>query len=244
MWRTVLKIVYFPYKWLLFFPFLIIDTLFFGILAVLISTLINQKTGSYIGGVLWSRLNALLTPVIVKVTGKENIKSGKSYVVVPNHQSMYDIFLVYGWLGIDIKWVMKKELRKVPGVGFGSAKVGHIFLDRSNQRAAMESLNEAKKKLQGGSSVVIFPEGTRSVTGKLIPFKRGAFKLAFDLGLPILPVTINGTRNVMPAKAFTNILPGKASLHIHEPIEITDYNESDIKQLMDDVREVIESKLE
>ena len=109
------------------------------ILALVFSILFNARVGSYVGGVLWSRLNASLVPMLVKVTGRENIEKGTSYIVLTNHQSAYDIFLVYGWLGIDLKWVMKKELRKVPGLGFGSEKVGHIFLDRSNSRAAPDS---------------------------------------------------------------------------------------------------------
>jgi 1-acyl-sn-glycerol-3-phosphate acyltransferase len=243
MSRVLLKIIYFPYKWFVFFPVLVINTLIFGVIAVIVSSLVNQRVGSYYGGAVWSRFNAFITPMLVKVSGKENIHKDVSYVIIPNHQSLYDIFLLYGWLGIDIKWIMKKELRKLPGVGFGSAKVGHIFLDRSNQRAAMESLNEAKKKLVDGTSVVIFPEGTRSPSGKLLPFKRGAFKLALDLKLPILPVTINGTRNIMPAKSITNILPGKASLTIHPPLDISGYSENDMKTLVNDVKAVIESGL-
>ena len=241
--RKVLSILYFPYKWLVFFPLLAINTIVFGIIAVLVSTLINQRIGSFWGGVVWSRFNAYLTPVIVKVKGRENITKGQSYIIAPNHQSMYDIFVLYGWLGLDIKWIMKKELRKIPGVGFGSAKVGHIFLDRSNQRAAIESLNEAKKKLVNGTSVVIFPEGTRSKSGKLLPFKRGAFKLAIDLGLPIIPVTIVGTRRIMPAQNPLRLLPGKAEIQIHAPIHVDNSNEENINELMGKVKEVIESGL-
>ena len=113
--------------------------------------------------------------------------------------------------------VMKKELRKVPGVGFGSKKVGHIFLDRSNKRAAVESLEIAKKKLINGTCVVIFPEGTRSNDGVLLPFKRGAFKLAIELGLPILPVSLINTRKIMPNKTM-DIFPGKVEMVIHPGI--------------------------
>jgi 1-acyl-sn-glycerol-3-phosphate acyltransferase len=239
--RKFLSILYFPYKWLVFFPLLAVNTIIFGLIAVLVSSLINQRLGSFWGGVVWSKFNAILTPVFVKVKGKENIIKGESYIVVPNHQSMYDIFILYGWLGLDIKWIMKKELRKIPGVGFGSAKVGHIFIDRSNQRAALQSLNEAKKKLVDGSSVVIFPEGTRSKDGKLLPFKRGAFKLALDLGFPILPVTITGTREIMPANAPLKLFPGKASIKIHQPIHISKMGEENIPDLMEKVRQVIES---
>ena len=231
MRNKLLHLLYQPYKWLFFIPFLAINTVIFGIVAVLVSTLINQRIGSYFGGVIWSRLNAFLTPMFVTVKGRENIQKGTSYVIIANHQSYYDIFLVYGWLGIDIKWMMKKELAKIPGLGFGSKKVGHIFLDRSNSRVAMQSLNEAKRKLVNGTSVVIFPEGTRSYDGTLGTFKKGAFRLAFDLELPILPVTLSGTKDILPSGTW-NLKPGRASMIIHKPIQISEHSEDSIKELM------------
>ncbi len=241
--NRVLYLLYQLYKWLFFLPFAMINTFFFGILAVAVSSLVNQRVGSYFGGVIWSRVNAFFTPVRVQVAGKQYIEKDRSYVIISNHQSLYDIFVVYGWLGIDIKWVMKKELAKIPGVGFGSKKVGHIFLDRSNSRVALETLNAAKKKLVNGTSVVIFPEGTRSVTGQPGTFKKGAFKLAFDLGLPLLPITICGTKDIMPTGTL-DIKPGKVQMIIHKPIEIGEYHEESMKELMDKARMVISGPLE
>jgi len=180
--------------------------------------------------------------MLVSVEGKENIDPTTSYIIVSNHQSALDIFLVYGWLGIDIKWVMKKELRKIPGIGFGSAKVGHIFLDRSNKRAAVESLAIAKRKLVNGTSVVIFPEGTRSDSGIPGNFKRGAFKLAIDLNLPVLPVSLINTRNVLPNNTM-NIRPGKVKMVIHEPIGISKFSDENMAELISRTREQICSEL-
>ena len=204
--------------------------------------LINQRTGSYIGGVIWSRINAWFTPIIIKVKGRNNIQKNTSYVVIANHQSQYDIFIMYGWLGIDLKWIMKKELKKIPGIGFGSQKVGHIFLDRSNSRVAMESLNEAKKKLVNGNSVIIFPEGTRTKTGQMGTFKRGAFKLAKDLELPILPITIIGSKNILPTGTF-DLFPGKAEMIIHEPFSSEEVEKRSLKELMESSKEIINSAL-
>jgi 1-acyl-sn-glycerol-3-phosphate acyltransferase len=240
--RTLLYIIYQPYKWFFFYPFLVINTLLFSFIAVSFSILFGHKTGSYWGGAVWSRVNAFFTPMIVKTEGKQNIDPATSYVIVPNHQSYWDIFLLYGWLGIDIKWIMKKELRKIPGLGYASATVGHIFIDRSNTRKAMESLNQARKRLKNGTSVVMFPEGTRSKSGQLLPFKRGAFKMAMDLELPMLPVTIIGTNKILPAKSI-NLLPGKVKMIVHPPIDINNYSESTIKDLLLHAREVIQSKL-
>lgn len=240
--RRLALILYQPYKWLFFFPFLFVNTILFGILAVIVSTIFNQKVGSYIGGVIWSRLNSFLTPMFAKVEGRNNVNPKQSYVVVSNHQSVYDIFLIYGWLGIDIKWIMKKELRKIPGVGFGSEKVGHIFIDRSNNKKALESINEAKRKLVNGTSVVIFPEGTRSETGELGPFKRGAFKIAYDLNLPILPITVINTKNILPTNTL-NIMPGRVKMVIHEPINMKDYADKEDIVLIQEVKSRIASAL-
>jgi 1-acyl-sn-glycerol-3-phosphate acyltransferase len=240
--RKILIILYQPYKWLFYIPFLSVNTLLFGIIAVLFSILFGQRIGSYYGGVIWSRLNSILVPMLVKVSGRENVDRHTSYIILTNHQSAYDIFLVYGWMGIDIKWIMKKELRKVPGLGFGSEKVGHIFLDRSNSRAALRSLEEARKKLVNGTSVVIFPEGTRSKTGVPGPFKRGAFKLALDLKLPILPVTLINTRKILPYGSI-NILPGRVGMVIHRPIDISGFNDENMNELIERVRNQICSAL-
>ena len=238
MMRKIIYILYQPYKWLFFFPFIILNTLFFGLIGVIIASFISQKAGGKWAGAIWARTNAFFTPMFVGVSGKENIQKNTSYIIIPNHQSYYDIFLIYGWLGIDIKWVMKKELRKIPGLGIASEKIGHIFLDRSNNKEALESLNKAKQKLVNGSSIVIFPEGTRSATGQLNQFKRGAFKLAFDLNLPILPVTLIGTKDILPTDSL-NLLPGKVQMIIHEPIDIKKYSEDEVRTLMNDVRNII-----
>jgi len=213
---------------------------FFGILAVSLSLLINQKIGSYVGGVVWAKINTMLTPAIVKIYGKQHIHKSQSYVIVSNHLSTYDIFAFYGWLGIDFKWVMKKEIKKYPGIGFGSQSVGHIFVDRSSTAEAIKSINAAKEKIKGGTSVIFFPEGTRSKTRELLPFKKGAFRFAFDLGLPILPVTINGTDKVFPADTWY-LFPGKVEIIIHPPIEIKNYQGKIIQQLVADTKEIIAS---
>ncbi|MES2284944.1 MAG: lysophospholipid acyltransferase family protein [Bacteroidota bacterium] len=238
--RKLLHILYQPYKWLFFFPFLIINTLFFCIIAILLS-FYSQKAAGYCG-VIWARFNSFLTPISVKISGKENIQKNTSYIIVLNHQSYYDIFLIYGWLGIDIKWVMKQELRKIPGFGICCEMIGHIFIDRSNTQVAIESMNKVKQKLVNGTSVVIFPEGTRSKTGELAPFKRGAFRLALDLGLPILPITLIGTKDILPSDSM-NLLPGKAQMIIHEPIFVNKYSEEEINTLISDVSKVISSAL-
>ncbi len=233
---------YQPYKWLVVGPVLLLATAFFATLALVLSLFTSARTASLLSGVGWARVMAWVTPMRVEVEGRENIDPHQSYVLVSNHQSQYDIFVLYGWLGVDFKWVMKQELRKVPGIGVACERLGHIFIDRSNHAVAVATLEAAKEKIVDGTSVIFFPEGTRSLDGHLLRFKRGAFRMALDLGLPILPLTVAGTRDVLPA-GTSDLMPGSARLIIHEPISIEGVTVEDCQELSDRVREVIASSL-
>jgi 1-acyl-sn-glycerol-3-phosphate acyltransferase len=234
--RVISNFLYQIYKWVIFVPVFAVASIVFSVGAALFSVLVSPRAGS-MSGVMWAKTVALFTLMRVKVNGKEKVDKQQSYVIVSNHQSAYDIFALYGFLGIDFRWVMKKELRKAFFIGWASDKVGHIFIDRSSPKAAFESIKEAKGKLVNGTSVVIFPEGTRSGSNKLRRFKSGAFKLAEELGLPILPVTIKDTYKIYGGGTF-NINPGKVQLYINDPIDPSKYN-GDIKALMEDTKEAL-----
>ena len=164
-------------------------------------------------------------------------------MVVSNHQSQYDIFLVYGWLKLDLKWVLKAELRKIPGVGIGFEKAGHIYIDRSRPDLARKAIKDALDLVGDGVGVLFFPEGTRSLTGKMGPFKKGAFRVATSQKLPILPVTLIGTRDIQKAKSLM-IVPGKMQMVIHPAIEVTGSEDPDvIRDLISRTRETINSAL-
>jgi len=179
----------------------------------------------------------------VNVVGVENIQPGTSYVITSNHQSLYDIYVLYGWLGVDFKWVMKKELESVPVLGFACKVLGHIYIDRSDTKSAVETIQAAKSKIVNGTSVLFFPEGTRSADGKIRPFKKGAFKMAMDIGIPILPVTINGTRNILP-KGSLDLVPGAVTMIIHKPISVEGYHENNIHELMDRTKMIMSTALD
>ncbi len=238
----ILHALYQPYKWLIYIPVLAVTTAVLGSIAVCFGFLGLPKLGSQLCGVNWARLNSFFTPMFVRVSGRENVDPRQSYVVVSNHQSHYDIFVMYGWLGIDFKWVMKAALRKIPFLGIACEKLEHIYIDRSNTYAAIASINQAKTRMVNGTSVVFFPEGTRSDTEKMGPFKKGAFHFAVDLNLPVLPVTIIGTREILPKKTL-DLFPGMACMIIHPPVSIEGYNTENLEELMDKVRGVIESAL-
>ncbi len=238
----IVKILYQPYKWLIFIPLLCLITAVFGSLSILFATLFNARVGMKLGGSPWARLNSLAALVCVEVKNKENIAPGQSYVVVANHQSLFDILAVAGWLGIDLRWVAKASLKKVPMFGIASVKMDHIFIDRSNPQAALETLNNAKNNIVNGTSVMFFPEGTRSRDGQLMDFKHGAFKMALDLGIPILPITMQGTRDILPVGTM-DLCPGKTRIIVHPPIDVKKYSNTSIAALVQKTRSVIQSAL-
>jgi 1-acyl-sn-glycerol-3-phosphate acyltransferase len=239
----VLHALYQPYKWLVFAPLLALSTCFFVGLGVIIIFLFDDTVANRTTGVWWSRFNSFITPMRVTVIGRENIVKNQSYIVVSNHQSSFDIFVLFGWLGIDLKWVIKKELRKYPVFGYAMEKGGNIVIDRSNKKEAYQSLQKAREKIANGTSIIMLPEGTRSRTGHLGEFKRGAFWLAQELGLPILPVTIKGTREILPPKTL-DLFPGRATMKIHEPVDISRYDQGSLDMLIADVRNIIQKGLE
>ena len=236
--KKILYLLYQPYKWFIYIPFFCLSTIIFGSIAATVAFLINERVASYIGGVIWARLNAWMVPIFVKISGRKNIDFKQSYMVIVNHQSAFDIFIIYGFLNIDFKWVMKHKLRKLPGIGIGCEKVGHIFIDRTDRESAIKSLRVAKEKIVNGTSVVFFPEGTRSPDGIIRDFKKGAFKMALDLNLPILPVTIIGTKEILPNKTI-NLFPGKVLMRIHEPISVKDYSDENLNALIQKAREIM-----
>lgn len=240
--QRLLKILYQPYKFLIFAPFLGIWTTLCTAGVIAAAAFSGPRTGNIIGK-WWARLIAVATPIWVRCQGLDIIDPHRSYVVVSNHQSQYDIIVLYGWLGIDFKWVMKQELRRIPAIGISCERLGHIFIDRSDHAAAMASLQMAREKIRNGTSIVFFPEGTRSPQKEMLPFKKGAFRMALDLNLPLLPVSISGSRQVLPTRTI-DIFPGPVTLTIHPPIDTAAYGEQQLTELMADTRRVIESALD
>lgn len=239
--NPILYNLYQVYKYLLFFPLLgIITTVIFITLLPII--LFGSDRAIQRVGIIWAKCNSYVTPMFVKVFQAENADPTRSYVIVANHQSQYDIFAVYGWLPLDFRWVMKQELRPVPIIGYFCYRAGHVYIDRSNSKGAIESINNARKRIKGGTSIFFFPEGTRGEGGILLPFKKGAFKFAVDMQLPVLPVSIIGTAEILPSNTIS-LFPGCARLVIHEPIEITGYTEQNIENLMERARVSIQKGL-
>ena len=232
-----MKVLYILYQYLIGFPLIVLSTLFTAVFTIVCFPWKNGKAPRAVQ-VFWSRSVIRLLLLPIKVTGRENVDPKQSYVFVANHQSFLDVFAVYGWLPNNFKWLMKKEIRRVPFVGTACAVAGHIFVDRSNPRAALQSMEKVKKELVDGISPVIFPEGTRTKTGEIGRFKQGAFKIAMDMELPVVPITLNGFYKAMPSgQPFANPF-SHLSLHIGKPIDISHF--TDINEAMVHVREKVE----
>jgi 1-acyl-sn-glycerol-3-phosphate acyltransferase len=201
----------------------------------------SGNIGHYIGK-FWSRLNLFLSGASIELRGLEHIEKGSSYVVMSNHQSHYDVWALIGYLPLQLRWVMKKELRKIPFFGLCCERMGHIYVDRSDSEKSREELQVIRDKFAAGSSVVFFPEGSRSDDGNLKPFKKGGFVMALQGQVPILPVTIQGSRFVLP-KGSKKIMPGTITIYIHPPVSTSGYAYETKEALMDIVRRAIQSKI-
>lgn len=232
-----MKFLYILYQYLIGFPLIIVVTLFTALLTIICFPWRNGKLPRTVQ-VFWSRSVLWLLFVPIEVTGRENVDSKQSYVFVANHQSFLDVFAIYGWLPNNFKWLMKKELRKIPFVGTACAVAGHIFVDRSNPRAAMESLKYIKAQLHDGISTVIFPEGTRTKNGEMGRFKLGAFKIAMDMELPVVPISLSGFFAAMPRNHFYVIPYSRVKIHIGKPVDISQFE--DINEAMANLRELVE----
>lgn len=161
----------------------------------------------------------------------------RAYVVVSNHQSLLDI-LVLSRIPREMKWVAKEELFRVPWVGWMFRLSGDIALRRGDAGSGGRAMARARRYLGRGMHVMIFPEGTRSRDGKLLPFKPGAFRLAVEAGAPVLPVAVCGTAEGMP-KGSPWVRPARPRIRILDPVETAGMAAGDVERLRDDVRERI-----
>lgn len=186
----------------------------------------------------WGRLICRASGVEVTVVGLDHLPGSGPYIFAANHQSQFDIMVLQGYLDVDCRWLAKKELFLVPIWGAAMRRAGYIPVDRSHGRQAMKSLEEAARRIADGTSVIIFPEGTRCVDGLLQPFKAGAMLLAIKAGVPIVPMAIKGTHQVMP-KGSLLISPGQVSIRVGTPIDPTRFTAREKHQLAQELRDSV-----
>lgn len=188
------------YQYIIALPILLVLTVLCAIITIICIPWKNSWWLNRIQAV-WARSFCWLMFIPVTVRGTEYIRQGQSYVFVSNHQSVYDVFVIYGWLPVVFKWLMKKEIGRIPLVGAACKAAGHICVDRRRVASGAESLLSIEKQLTNGVSTVIFPEGTRTKDGQVGRFKRGAFQIAWELNLPIIPIRLDGCYEVMSRDA-------------------------------------------
>jgi 1-acyl-sn-glycerol-3-phosphate acyltransferase len=187
---------------------------------------------------LWAKILLLISNTKVEVIGSENILHGKPQIFMANHQSDFDILIVLGHVPGQFRWIAKKELFNIPIFGAAMKTAGYIEIDRNNHEKAMQSMDEAALRIREGKSVMTFPEGTRSRDGEIKPFKQGTFHLALKSGVPIVPVSIIGSGQIMPKRSL-KITPGKVKLIIGKPVDVKNYNLENRQELISKVRNII-----
>lgn len=237
-----MKFLYYIYQICIAVPLFLVLTILTALVTIIGSLLGGAHIWGYYPGKIWSQLTCYLLLIPVHVVGREKLHKHTSYVFVPNHQGAFDIFLIYGFLGRNFKWMMKKSLRKIPFVGKACESAGHIFVERGNPKKMVAMMRKAEASLTDGVSLVVFPEGARTFTGHMGYFKRGAFQLADDLQLAVVPVTIDGSFEILP-RTGKWIHRHRLTLTIHEPIPPKCKGPENVKATMTEAYAAVESAL-
>lgn len=224
------------------FGWVALATVLFGLLVIGLS--MSPDTAHLIPRVarVWGRSILAFSGVRVRVLGRERIDSTAGFIFMANHQSNYDIPVLLGHLPVPFRWLAKAELFRIPIFGRAMRGAGYIPIERSNRQAAIETLRQAAGIVRQGGSVVIFPEGTRSMDGTLKPFKKGGFIMAIEAGAAIVPVALRGTFDIMPKRRLL-IRPRDVTLLIGAPIATTGYSLHTKEVLMDAVRNALQRQL-
>ena len=225
-WRTVFYLI----------PAVTLYTIVLGTTSLL-STLFD-RSGNFAHRCAraWAWLILKTTGVRVRVTGLEHLEAGRSYVFAANHQSIYDIPIIFASVPAQLRIVAKESLGRIPFMGWHLRRAGHLLVDRRNPGP---DIVEKMRRLVGeSSSLIVFPEGTRSADGRLGRFKKGSFIVAIDARLPVVPVSVTGSRHVMK-KGRLMVCPGDVQLTVHQPIPTADVAREDVLAFADRVREIV-----
>lgn len=235
-----MKFLYRLYQLLIFFPLFVVVTIFVALLTSLGCMVGLSRWFAFLPTRFWGWFTIRFLFLPVKVEGREHLQPGQSYIFAANHQGAFDIFLLSGFLGREFKWMMKASLRKVPFVGMACEKAGYIFVDKSSRKAVAKTMDDARQRLVGGTSLAVFPEGARTFSGHMGIFRRGAFQLADELQLPVVPITIDGCFDVMPrTKDFHFAQWHPLRLVIHPPIVPTSQGAGNIKRMLEESYRII-----
>ena len=186
----------------------------------------------------WSRMIVRTALLDVRVRGAGHLRAGESYVFLSTHQSWMDIPVMLGYLPCQLRIAAKREVFLIPFLGWHLSRAGHIPINRGSTAESVESLRRAARLLGGGVSAFLFPEGTRTRDGSLQPLKKGGFRLALESGLPVVPVTITGTRRAMPRGSMV-LRAGRVEMHLDPPIHTRGLTDADLPALMQQARDAL-----
>lgn len=241
--KTILYWVLYPLIRPFYLISVILNTFVLALIIIAISPFDRKGNLVHFVGKFWSLLNIYLSGTRLAIKGKEKIEKGRTYIVMSNHQSLFDPWVLIGKLPLQLRWTVKPEVKKMPVFGYALDRMGHIYLGRRRRKDTVMSLEIAIQKIREGSSVVFFPEGTRSKDGRLLKFHKGGALIAIRSGVPILPVTINGSRFVLP-KGTLALMPGKIQVIVGDLIDPGMFDEDKKDELMAVVKSAIEQNLD
>jgi 1-acyl-sn-glycerol-3-phosphate acyltransferase len=226
------------------FVFLVVSVylLLVGPLSILCVLLGANPKILYSIGRLGCSLVTRLAGIRVEIHGLDHVRPGKTYLFLANHQGNCDPAALFPSIPRDVRFMLKKELRKVPFLGTIMKLGGFVFIDRKDRASALRGMEEAVAQMKEGHSFIAFPEGTRSRTGRMGTFKKGPFIMAIQAGVPVLPITISGSYEVMPPGRL-KINSGAVRLMFHPEIETKELTVSQRERLMNEVGSIIASQL-
>lgn len=219
---------------------LVSSTITMSLFALLIALFGDRQETIHGLARLWSRMYLAVAGIKVRVDGLERIMS-PPYVFMCNHQSALDIYALLARLPLSFKWIAKRQLFSIPVVGWAMRKAGYISIDRENAREALKAIEEASRKIREGTNIIIFPEGTRSADGQLLPFKKGGFTLALRAMVPVVPIGIYGSSVLQPKGSSLPRQKGVIYIEIGDPMVLEGMDRSQKTRVMDDVRANIEA---
>jgi 1-acyl-sn-glycerol-3-phosphate acyltransferase len=233
----MLKSIVYTLQTLIIVVWFILVTVVIGSVVIVCSFFSRTGNGPHLLARFWANSILWVGRIKITVTGTEKLDPDQSYIYMANHQSNADIPLLLGRLPVQFRWLAKAELFKIPIFGQALRGVGYISIDRSNRKSAFESLERAARSIRNGTSVLVFPEGTRSRDGRILPFKKGGFVLSVDSGVPIVPIIIRGTRDIL-SKGHFMIRPAPVTMEIMDLVETADYTRKSKDQLLDRIRSI------
>jgi 1-acyl-sn-glycerol-3-phosphate acyltransferase len=225
-WRTVFYLI----------PAVTLYTIVLGSISILSSLFDRSGDTAHRCARLWSTLILRTTGVRVTCEGFDRLDARQSYVLASNHQSIYDIPIVFAALPLQLRIVAKESLGWIPFLGWHLRRTGHLLVDRRNPGA--DIVEKMRRLVSETHSLIVFPEGTRSRDGRIARFKKGSFLVAIDAGLPVVPVSVAGSRHVMQ-KGRLMVCPGDVRVVVHEPIPTAGVSRDDVIAFAGAVRDIV-----